>query len=101
VRVFDRFACGGSTDGNSSGTGLGLAIVRAIAQAHGGTVAFVETSSKGAEFRPVLPTAIIRRKSGGRFEGHHAGADEVTRILIAEDEARIASFIERGCRPAV
>jgi DNA-binding response OmpR family regulator len=49
-----------------------------------------------AEFRPVLPTAIIRRKSGGRFEGHHAGADEVTRILIAEDEARIASFIEKG-----
>jgi two-component system, OmpR family, sensor kinase len=54
-RVFDRFARGASTDGDGSGTGLGLAIVRVIAQSHGGTVALVETSSEGAEFRLVLP----------------------------------------------
>ena len=54
-RVFDRFARGDRTDGDSFGTGLGLAIVRAIAQSHGGRVALAETSSGGAEFRLELP----------------------------------------------
>jgi two-component system OmpR family sensor kinase len=59
-RVFDRFARGASTDGDSSdrdgfGTGLGLAIVRAIAHGHGGTVVLLETSAGGAEFRLELP----------------------------------------------
>ena len=96
-RVFDRFARGDSTNGDSSGTGLGLAIVRAIAQAHGGTVVLVETSSGGAEFRLELPLHH-QMKIWRPLRRTPCGADAVSRILIAEDEARISSFIEKGLR---
>ncbi len=53
-RAFERFARGGGTR-TTSGAGLGLAIVRAIAEAHGGTAAIVDASSKGATMRLRIP----------------------------------------------
>jgi signal transduction histidine kinase len=53
--AFERFTRGhGDT---CSGAGLGLAIVRAIAEAHGATVAIVDTDSAGATIRLRLPRA--------------------------------------------
>lgn len=40
----------------AGGTGLGLALARRIADAHGGTIALLESSDKGATFRITLPS---------------------------------------------
>jgi len=55
-RVFDRFSRldPGRARGKG-GTGLGLAIVRAIAEAHGGSVAADGEPGRGASFRIHLP----------------------------------------------
>lgn len=55
--LFERFVRGdGSRSRTAGSTGLGLAIVRAIAEAHGGTVA-VESTPGSTRFTLTLPTA--------------------------------------------
>jgi len=58
-QVFDRFVRGeGPADtARGDGTGLGLAIVGAVAEAHGGSVAALESESGGALFRARIPLA--------------------------------------------
>jgi signal transduction histidine kinase len=56
ARAFERFARNESPQ-NRGGAGLGLAIVRAIAEAHGGTAAIVESSERGATVRLRIPAA--------------------------------------------
>jgi signal transduction histidine kinase len=46
-RLFERFVRGGDTGPPTRGSGLGLAIVRAVAEAHDGTVAFVDRHQTG------------------------------------------------------
>ena len=53
-RVFDRFYKGDPAR-RRGGTGLGLSIVRAIAEAHGGTVAVTSTQGTGSTFSMVIP----------------------------------------------
>jgi signal transduction histidine kinase len=53
-RIFRRFDRAGGNRG-ISGSGLGLAIVDAIARAHGGSVAVVDTAGGGATFTIALP----------------------------------------------
>ena len=69
--------------GASDGAGLGLSIVRAIADAHGGQV----------ELDSLL---------GARIDVHDRPPrdppERMSRILIAEDETRLASFLEKGLR---
>lgn len=52
-RIFERFYRGSST--GAPGVGLGLAICRAIARAHGGTIAVKNLSGGGARFRVSIP----------------------------------------------
>jgi two-component system, OmpR family, sensor kinase len=54
-RVFERFVRGGGERAGSSG--LGLAIVRAVAEAHGGTVALESANGHGTRFVVRLPVA--------------------------------------------
>jgi two-component system, OmpR family, sensor kinase len=51
--IFDRFYR--SADSPTEGSGLGLSIVRAIAVAHGGTVAVMSMPDRGATFTLTLP----------------------------------------------
>jgi signal transduction histidine kinase len=53
-RVFDRFF---TTRGEKRGTGLGLSLVRAVAEAHGGSVAVVSRRGDGATFEVRFPRA--------------------------------------------
>ena len=79
--VFERFGRSAVRPGDE-GFGLGLSIVRAIAEAHGGRVEVEDADPGGARFVITLP----------RPGGHMA------RILIVEDEERIASFVAKGLR---
>ncbi|AKU99621.1 Phosphate regulon sensor protein PhoR (SphS) [Labilithrix luteola] len=52
-RVFERFF---TTRGRTRGTGLGLALVKAVAEAHGGTVAVKSELGEGATFSVEFPS---------------------------------------------
>ena len=54
-RAFERFVRGGGDGGR--GSGLGLAIVSAVAEGHGGTVAYEDRLNGGARFIVTLPAA--------------------------------------------
>ena len=54
-RIFERFARAGHHQGDE-GSGLGLSIVGAIAEAHGGSVAVVDSVPHGATFVITVPT---------------------------------------------
>ena len=86
-RIFERFARAGGSRRRSEGAGLGLAIVRAIAEAHGGRAELASRPGAGSTFTVVVPA--------GR-----TGGDPMSRILIAEDEPRLSSFLEKGLRAA-
>ena len=87
--IFERFARRGDRR-RSDGAGLGLAIVRAVAEAHGGHVDLDSRPGAGACFTVTIPL--------GDATHHRHGRSPVARILIAEDEPRIASFLEKGLR---
>jgi signal transduction histidine kinase len=53
-RAFERFVRGGGDGGR--GSGLGLAIVSAVAEGHGGTVAYEDRLNGGSRFIVTLPT---------------------------------------------
>jgi signal transduction histidine kinase len=70
--IFDRFyrVDPARTAGENGGTGLGLAIVRAIAEAHGGSVAAANREGGGAIFTATFPAVPIASNA----PAHHAGA---------------------------
>ena len=67
-RAFERFVRG--TGDGGRGSGLGLAIVSAVAEGHGGTVAYEDRPGGGARFTVVLPASAMaaatpRRQQAG------------------------------------
>ena len=67
-RLFQPFAGSGRPDG----AGLGLAIARELAQGHGGDLALIETSDKGATFELRLPGAPPPAPARRRLAKHSA-----------------------------
>jgi signal transduction histidine kinase len=55
ARIFQRFSRGLHSRGRYEGTGIGLAIVRAIAEAHGGSVAVSSRPGEGTRFEVAIP----------------------------------------------
>ena len=86
ARIFDRFTRGPGRSRRYRGGGLGLAIVRAIAEAHGGRVELDSRLGEGSTFTIVIPRAETAREP------------RWPRILIAEDDPLIGSFLEKGLR---
>ncbi len=84
-RIFERFGRS-VVPKNDEGFGLGLSIVRAIVTEHGGTARVEDAPSGGAQFVLSLPI----------LQSGHEGDPAVARILIVEDEAKIASFVSKG-----
>ena len=82
--IFERFGRSAVPPGDE-GFGLGLSIVGAVVRAHGGTVSVEDAEPPGARFVVTLPQD---QGPGGR----------VARILIVEDEQRIAAFVAKGLR---
>ena len=77
--------------GRYEGTGIGLAIVRAIAEAHGGRVRVTSRPGEGARFEILLPIDQDAPEEDWVIE-----VGDLKRILIVEDEAGMASFIDKG-----
>ena len=91
-RIFERFARGPGCRARAPGSGL--TIVRAIAEAHGGRAELESPPGGGAEF--VIEDS--RRSTGRRADRSRDRGRGMSSILIVEDEARIASFVEKGLR---
>jgi two-component system OmpR family sensor kinase len=69
-RIFERFSRGqGSGPRRNGGTGLGLPLVKAIAEAHGGTVAVWSEPGKGTTFR----LRLNGRRTVAAPSGHDGG----------------------------
>jgi heavy metal sensor kinase len=66
-RVFDRFyRVNPARSGEIDGTGLGLAICRAIAEAHGGSIAIESEAGKGCTLTVELPIAAVEESDRAR-----------------------------------
>jgi signal transduction histidine kinase len=76
-QVFERFARSAVPDDDDEGFGLGLSIVRAIARAHGGTVALEDERPHGARFVITLPIPGVEPPDGAdRSEDETRDEDE-------------------------
>lgn len=121
-RVFDRFYRA-TSDGTTPGTGIGLALAKDITELHGGHITVESTEGEGTEFivwlplgrdhlsdsqiRPVPstprphPTPALTLlgepgdtdKTGKEEEGDAEGAEDVTTILLVEDDPEIRAWV--------
>ena len=87
-RIFDRFERGHDARHRYRGAGLGLSIVQSIAGAHGGRVEVASDLGVGTRDRG---SSSLTHASPTKEAG-------MPRILIAEDDELISSFIEKGLR---
>ena len=127
--VFDRFHRAASTAGAHPGTGIGLALARELVLRHGGSITVKSEEGFGSTFVVTLPTgsthlppeqmaddgaaapwvprarpmlmpadslAIEPAVSG---TGAMADADDVTTVLVVDDNAEIRAYVTRHLSP--
>ncbi|MEZ5191408.1 MAG: DUF4153 domain-containing protein [Nocardioides sp.] len=89
-RVFERF---GTLDDASGGTGLGLAIARAVAERHGGTLAFVDPLPGGRGARAVLRVPAVPTTDPPTTDhpstGHPSAGQPITDQPATQPEAPV------------
>ncbi|NQU57190.1 MAG: response regulator, partial [Rhodospirillales bacterium] len=91
-RIFVKFSQADSSDTRQKGgTGLGLSISKAIVEQHGGTIGFDTVTGKGSTFYIDLPEYVERNE----ILPPEAGGDDLSRILICEDDVEIATILEQ------
>ena len=98
-RAFERFTRADEAR-TRGGTGLGLAIAAAIAGAHGGS-AHAENVEGGADVWITLPSDETLSSSPHRLKArcfHTYPEEPFMRVLVVEDEIKMASLIRRGLR---
>ena len=91
-RVFEPFF---TTKERASGTGLGLATVYGIVQRLGGVVEVESVERGGSSFTVYLPAADGPAGSSARETASPPAGRRAARVVVAEDEAPIASLLKR------
>jgi signal transduction histidine kinase len=91
-RLFERFARGATGRGRSEGAGLGLAIVRAIAEAHGGSVAVVSAPGEGATFTIEVPVEDAAPPAAPPRPNERPDGTGPTDAADDDDDTRIAPW---------
>ena len=82
------------------GTGLGLAISKELVERMGGSITFASGEGEGSVFSFSIPLAEALRKSDTQFPSTETAspapeAEDVRRLLLAEDDATIREFLGR------
>ena len=111
-RLFGRFER--AVGATAHGTGLGLALSRQLVNAHGGTIDAHPRPTGGCELRVVLPHELLLRDTTPKQPAHLRLVDQVPvvteparsehtaaktsrgRVLLAEDDVRLAELIASG-----
>jgi signal transduction histidine kinase/ligand-binding sensor domain-containing protein/DNA-binding response OmpR family regulator len=123
ARIFDRFHRVESTAGTQPGTGIGLALARELTEMHGGSLTVESAEGFGSTFTvnlktgrahlaagqivddltpwmpPVLsPVPPPPPEAGGDATGEPVD-DDVTTVLVVDDNAEIRSYVRRHLAP--
>lgn len=93
-RIFEPFY---TTKPPGSGTGIGLSYSLGVAQAHGGSLEMLRTSTEGTTFRLRLPASRPTVAPGLRHAAPEppAGVDERRAALVVDDEPELAHALAR------
>ncbi len=92
-RVFDPFF---TTREKAGGTGLGLSICYGIIERHSGRIWAESALGRGAAITFELPAWLASENVGAALIQADSYRADAKRILIVDDEVRVAEFIERS-----
>jgi signal transduction histidine kinase len=93
IRVFERFTrLDDARATDTGGSGLGLSIVQGLVNAHGGTVAFLDTQ-QGAHARLVLPATDVPGSDAARVVAASASLVSAAGAGTADHDGQVARHL--------